>query len=471
LLFRYEASAEVFPLLEMIQTCKEHREFADEVMSFFGEKCHDELPSVHSLFFTGGVYLPLTVVDLELVTGLTDNRVTVDLATAIQDAFVIHLRIFYFHPGVKAPALNESTTADPLDRFRKRRQLHTFLKHHAGGLKQFDLMTAATRKVLSLHIASYASLLLRQCPTLQPTVFSLEQQTHYCSAVVMVWVQTPRLRELIERNIPEDLGLAEFIGQSVRSLLPHQLGKASGSQTILRVAVQLVNEWKRRLSIAGANAVASETDQQNCEFFVKVVDELSFALLLGRLSRIRFGLPRLDNEARAEVMEYYVKDVSEPPVEQLTATEDEFINNFLRRYQWVQFLMLRAEEAMRHRFESEEEATGIGELLLYFVELEKWLRPIMHNERYKGKEINQRRLIITLCQREPVYLKWNFLRVRIVMKNLTANEITEMPIRPLIGVLFSPEIKTAFQRLKKWLGFRAKIKCYPPLEGIGLIGP
>jgi hypothetical protein len=133
--------------------------------------------------------------------------------------------------------------------------------------------------------------------------------------------------------------------------------------------------------------------------------------------------------------------------------------------------MLNAEEAMRHGFESEEEVTGVDELVLYFVELEKWLIPIMDNERYGGEEITQRRLIITLCQREPVYLKWNFLRGRIVMKNLAANEINEMPISPVLGVLFGPEIRAAFKRLKRWLGFRAKIKYYPPLEGIVLNGP
>jgi hypothetical protein len=469
--FRHEGSTEVFPLLGLIETYREHPEFVDEVMSFFDEQCHGELPCAGSLFFTGGVYLPLTVVDLELITGLTSPGVTVDLSTALQDAFAIHVRTSYFPPGIRVPDLNESTTADPLEQFRRRRILHDFLSEHAGGLKQFDLMIAATRKVLALRIEAYASLLLRLCPTLQPENFAIEQMVHYCSGVVMSWIQMPKLQDFIKRSIPMDVPFPEYIKRSVGSRLPDQLGSADHSQTILRVAAEFVSEWKTQFAKRVSKTSASETDEQNCEFFIQVIDELSFALLMGRLSRIRFGLPPLDSEARAQMLEYFLKAASEPPVGQLAAADDQPVSGVLQRSRSVQLFMLSAEEVMRQRFESGDEASGIGDLLLYFLELEKWLRPIMDNERCEGDNAAQIRLIVALCQREPVYLKWNFLRVRVVMRNFTANEIKEMPMGPVIGGLFSPEIRAVCRRLKKWLGFRAKIKYYPPLEGIVLIGP
>jgi hypothetical protein len=325
-------------------------------------------------------------------------------------------------------------------------------------------MIAATRKVLSLHIDSYAALLLQRCPTLEVENFNLMQRAHYCSSVIMGWIQAPRLREFIQRAIPGQIPLHEYTEQSVTVQLPDQLGEADHTQTIMAVAANFVNEWKSQFANRASKASPSEADLHNCEFFMKIIGEISFALLMRKVSQIQFVLPQLDNQAKAQALTYFLKEVCLPPVEQLTTGDDEFVNSLLHRYRWVQLLMLSAEEAMRQRFESGEERLGVGDLLLYFMELEKWLAPIMDNERCEGDDVIQRRVIVTLCQREPVYLKWNFLRVRFVMKKLTANEVKGIPISPVMGVLFSPEVRTACKRLKRWLGFRAKIKFYPPLE-------
>jgi hypothetical protein len=243
-------------------------------MSCFDEDCYDELPSAGSLFFTGGVYLPLTIVDLEIVIGLTIDRLIVNISTALQDALVIHRRTSYFPPGIRSPDLNESTMADPLDQLKKRRDLHSFLGDHAGGLKQFDLMIAATRKVLSLHIKSYASLLLRVRPKLGLENFNLEQRAHYCSSVVIAWVQAPNLRDFIKGKIPADIPFADYIERSVGLELLDQLREGDHTQTILKVAAEFVNKWRGQFSRNASNATASEADQQNCDFFMKVIGKL-----------------------------------------------------------------------------------------------------------------------------------------------------------------------------------------------------
>jgi hypothetical protein len=66
----------------------------------------------------------------------------------------------------------------------------------------------------------------------------------------------------------------------------------------------------------------------------------------------------------------------------------------------------------------------------------------------------QRKTLLAMCQTEPVYLKWNMIKARSIVRKVRANQVEEIETGTFIGLLFDNKVIAAFRKLGNWLGLR-----------------
>jgi hypothetical protein len=123
-------------------------------------------------------------------------------------------------------------------------------------------------------------------------------------------------------------------------------------------------------------------------------------------------------------------------------------------FRWVQAMLHNGMATMERRFIKNEGGFQMGDVILYLLELGQALGLLLESGRFDGQLSTQRRILLAMCEKEPVYLKWNMIRARSVIRKLRANQVEGIQAGTVVDLLFDDKAMAAFRKLGNWLGLK-----------------
>lgn len=241
------------------------------------------------------------------------------------------------------------------------------------------------------------------------------------------------------------------IAEAAQAFVTAELKKSDDAAVMLQVGVDFLNYWRTRVGMQHRCKVSDE-NRQLCECYLRMLGSVVLAMLMEKLSRIDFGpaLPRRARDGmRKVVLDYFLAQNVEGAVEMLTE-EDVARHRVLRR------MVVSREKMMQQQCVDETDAFGIGNVMRYFLALDRLLTPVVGN----ADVGSARNVMWTLCRGQPKFHQWNWLRIaRIADEDKIAGLLRAREV-------FGQDVIAAIQRLQSWLGFRRGVRALPPLAAL-----
>jgi hypothetical protein len=453
-----EAYADVqreFPLLLELKKAN-----ARDYLTVFSTSPSTDLPTASHIFFYGGVFIPLSVVDLTIGQRLVRGARAPagDAARALEDAFRIRTRARSFPPSkLKFPSPTETGEEMTPKKLEECRQLHNFLHGIAGGLKWFDLVGRSARNLRPLHCHALVDRLLAANPRLPITQFTSGQALCFAVRQFHVYARQQMIDEL-QQAARGDVG-RHIEAELARRLAAYRTGELA--ENVYLAAGDFVTEWKQKNGGGGIAPPSRDSDVPLCRYFLDAGTALADAYFRQRVSRMHWGIvmpgfPREEQlDERTQSLEHFLKFNSEPPADPPDLGADHLARQVVAHAGAAIFLLNSAEGALRGTFLSEVDAFNFGAVLDFLTELESALTPLLEAEACQGDVALQRSLLAGICGGADFkYVRWGVLRALALMQAVEIGALTELPEIGNQGRGILERIAEPLARLRAWLGFR-----------------
>jgi hypothetical protein len=476
----YQSIRYQFVLLDELIRLRDDAIRARGVLDLFVDEIGMEMPMLSAMILYGGVRFPVTVVDLVIIEHMYELlRVMNGSATKVRevcscyetahlDAFRIRTNFsHYLHTTVTEPVACETSPHLTQKRLEEHKAMHDFLFGIAGTLKQFDALLIAQKHINQLSYRSLAHhiFIAGGCVT-QPAKFASFQHLVFAVQLFNQFPATP-FREYIGSHTPGDF--FDFHG---RELLKRVQAAIAAGETVtaalLGASLTYVNEWKVRFNADNPTAPqnlcqAMKEDAAFCQYFVDAIDQLTFSFVMNQLSGCptpiigNFPNPRTHpvealtaNLAHASAFTPFIVHSLED------AEGDADVAVILEGSPLIGFVLERADAAAHAAFDAGDHAFGIGDWIVFFIELERLMRPVLTGQVASHAILAEpdwgRKLLCAFLKgREPIYLRGWLSQALMVVRLLRAFKV---PILDRIGHPINEAILAAFANLAKWFGFK-----------------
>jgi hypothetical protein len=460
-------------LIDALVRVRENPDRAASFLDLFVPNVSIDTPKISGVILYGGVKFPLTIVDVtliqqlyELLKSLTPNPprargIRGNVETAHLDAFKFRAHFcHYLAATVSEPTGTETSPHLTRLKLQEHKAMHDFLYGIAGGLNYFDTVTATQRSINQLSYRSLGRFLFLADDCMrQPAQFASFQRGRY-SMQLFGQFAVGVFRDYVQRQTPGDFN--EFHERKLIARINAAIaGGTPPALAIVNRTLDYVNEWKERYNADNPTAQQGtcqlmKDDLPFCTFFSEAVDQLTFAFVMNGLSHCPTPIVAKSPSALAPVellrRNLALISVSNPfscPDEE--AFRDESIEDALELRPEVKFLLKQAEESARVVFEAEDHAFGIGDWIVFFIELEALIRPLLQAE--------DGQWLLTLMSamfdgKDPIHLRGWLFQARMVVTCLKAVKSSMFDDLDAIGHPLTAGIIDAFENLRKWFGFK-----------------
>jgi hypothetical protein len=417
------------------------------LLDAFQSSACTEMPRIGQIIFQKGVRFALTRVDTFLMQNVVAaNRAQekslpfaptlADSSTVLQDAFIIRRNFIHFPqsgqfklPDPPVAFVTGEMTPDVL-KFNK--TYHNALFSLAGGLKQFHTRIEAIQNILRCACRLYVYRILpsqqrgQARSLMHPVYFAQEQRVEYALCVFRTFIRR-QILPFIEKRIQPgkcDEVFREELGNRIQNLLNDP--SASITHCIMQATVDYANVWRAEYNKAqrqeiGPYSANRDTEYPQCEYVVNSINLIVLAQLLLRLSQqefpFRIPIPPPKQASPGDRFEVLQRIVSE--------AEGSYSANFTpglwRRARDtrkknrsvidqsivdIKFLVQTAERTFKEQFEKGEEKLDVGERILLFLGIERWLTPVFNVDHGQDR---QRAIIGQLCDEQEAWFFRAFL--------------------------------------------------------------
>jgi hypothetical protein len=445
------------PLLAALVSAKEH---ADDYLTLFSASPTSDLPKASHIFFYGGVFIPLSVVDLTIGQRLVQGARAPAGAPgrALEDAFRIRVRARSFPPSkLQFPSPTETGEEMTPKKLEECRELHNFLHGIAGGLKWFDLVGRSARHLQPLHCQALVDRLLRVDPRLPITQFTTAQALCFAVRQFHVYARQPMIDELqqtlrgdVNRHIETELA---------RRLAARKTGDLA--ENLYLAAGDFVSEWKQKKGGGVIAPPSRDSEVPLCRYFLDAGTALADAYFRQRVSRRHWGIvmrgfsPEEQLDERTRSLEHFLKFNSEPSVDPPDLTADFMARQAIAHAAPAIFLLNSAEGALRETFITEVDAFYFGAVLDLMIELESALTPLMDSDAFQGDLAVQRSLLAAICGGVDIrYVRWNVIRALAMLQAAELGALMDFPEIGNQGRGILERVAEPLARLRAWVGLR-----------------
>jgi hypothetical protein len=460
-------------LLTVLQRAKNDRTYARMFLDAFETTSTSVLPNASSIFFYGGVFFPITVVDLTLAQRLLmkDRAPAGRPAEAATDAFRVRMRASYYPQAtLQWPKPTEIGDEFTLKKLLECQELHNFLHKIAGGLKWFDLVGRSARNLMPLHCHALVNHRLTLNPKLpsaefpsdQALLFSIRQFEVYARANVSDAIRKAvrDYRKYIETELSKRI--------AARRTTPL-------AESVYLAAGDLVKEWREKIGQPVAMAPPSaDQDIPLAEYFLSAADALADAYFQQKVSRVHWGIsnpgfsPTEYRQERQRSVDHFLKFNAADPVPGtlLDFAGDPVVRRTLANTGLIAGLLTNAEEALRETFEAEFDAYRFGTVLDLLLDMHASLSPLLGAEEFMGDAATQRALLAAVCEGQGLpYVSWNILRAIALIEAVEAGQVPELAGLEKIGKGILDRLKAPIGEMRGWFGLRnGRLKL--PLLGV-----
>jgi hypothetical protein len=331
--------------------------------------------------------------------------------------------------------------------------------------------------VLRLQYRAFAKRLLTAQPNLNINAYKAEQIVRMAVVTIRPWVKS-FAAELVKRHKSLEAYFDHTIPDIVRAELAR--GKVAGTnlaRPLIARLVEFIGEEKAKYGKAPPPAAEFEI-YPLFEFFLTNVDSLYLVLLADRCSRMPWGMrPQASADAKmlAGCVRQYVglssgRDMAQPC---------QPFSNFAVDYLDSLNLFLITADAWLERRALASDRLGIGDILLFFLDLEPWLHAVLEDD--EVQHLNPQVILQQLCwdtqkpfapapegllPRNGAYLMWGLLKVLLLidaLRGLYVQPSAKPSVRPL-GEAFPPSLIEAFDRLRNWFQLNQQEPVIPLTE-------
>jgi hypothetical protein len=359
-----------------------------------------------------------------------------DSSTALQDAFIIRRSFVHFPQSgqfkLPEPPVEFVTGEVTPDILKFNKTYHNALFSLAGGLKQFHTRIEATQNILRW---AYRLYIFRILPLQQrgqarslthPVYFAQEQRVDYALSVFRMFIRR-QILPFIEKRIPPpkcDEVFRDELGNRIQKFLKDS--SASITHCILQATVDYANFWRVEYNKAqrqelGPYSASRDTEYPQCEYVVNSINLMVLAQLFLRLSQqefpFRIPIPppkQASPEDRFEVLRRIISEAEAGCSGHFAPGFRPRARDSQKKYKSVigesivdiKFLVQTAERMFKQQFENGEEKYGVGERILLFLEIERWLSAVFKIDHSRDR---QRAVTGQLCDGKEVWFFRAFL--------------------------------------------------------------
>jgi hypothetical protein len=284
-------------------------------------------------------------------------------------------------------------------------------------------------------------------------------------------VVTPSFRDYMESQT-----VGPFCEVHERELVKRiNAGIADGklcSTAIVHATLDYVNEWKVRFNAASPGASQGlcqpmKEDQPLCQYFVDAVDQLTFAFVMHRLSNcpnpIVTKSPKGPTDLTKALETHLARASKYQPFFGCSiedAESDTEVEVLMELHPDLRFLVRKAAAAARASFEVGDHVFGIGDWIIFFIELEKRMLPVFTGVvAQQAMTENHDWARIMMCAlfsgEEPIHLRGWLCQAAMVVRVIKSVKNPLLDDLDEIGHPISDAIVKAFENLADWFGFEA----------------
>jgi hypothetical protein len=347
-----------------------------------------------------------------------------------------------------------------LAKLQERKEMHDFLFGISGGLKQFSVVLAATRNVLSLSIRSLADKMMRVSGILaQPADFALAQWRAFGMIIFNSFI-FGRLQQYITARAS-----LEVVANEIQAKIEEGIAnKMNATDAILLGSVDYINGWRARFNRDHPQdePLTDCTDTKDveyplCQYFVDTVTDLILALTLNHVSGFQYG--RISDSPSLEKISLALSSSSNHETFAITELDDQDLDGdvgeLVAIMDDIKFFLERANQTLAD-LTSLNRIYGVGFHVSFFLGLERALRPILDGV---GNDIETTEMFRAIIGRlfggdELLFLRDALFKVLMICKLLRDIPNPIIPDLDRIGNPIQGDVSRALVNLRMWFDFQ-----------------
>jgi hypothetical protein len=379
----------------------------------------------------------------------------------------------YIHPTVREPTAREVSSHPTRKKLQEHKATHDFLLTLAASLNQLQSVALAERNILQLSYRSLAhSLFTNAGSPSDPVAFARFQRGRYGMQLFQQFASPPFLEFVRART------KGDFVKEHESALLArtHALiaRHTPPAHALVTATLEYVNEWKVRYNNENRGAPLGmcqvmKDDIPCCEYFMSAVDQLTFALMMNQLSDCPSPIVEMSSRFRVDPKEALAAKLAAAsdgaPLSRWTQeelAEDPNIETIRDITDEPSFVIQKADEAAKLLIVGGDHAFGIGDWILFFLELEALLRPIfavewVQDAIYGEPEFASKLMAGIVRGHDPMFLRGFISQAILVIGTLRGANNPLFEGLDEIGNPINQKIVTAFANLSNWFGFKMEI--------------
>jgi hypothetical protein len=447
-------------LLIELRAVRDRPDLSRRFLDAFATSANSELPLASDIFFYGGLFIPLTVVDLVIARHLHQRSSSPAAVPdgALEAAFRICSRTMYYpsssHKVSEPTEVGDEITLKTLEECRA---VHESLRKLSGGLKWFNLIGQSARHLQPLHCQSLVDRLLTLDPRLPMSQFSSAQVLQFARRQFLVYA-----RQLVVKEIEQQEGsnATKYIERELtRCLAGHR--DMDLAEAVFAAAGDVVTEWKKRKGQSNTISPPSKVaDVPLCRYFLECADALAAAYFRQRVSRMHWGIsgvpPGGPLDIRSQIVDQFLKFNVDSPSAQSVSVLDRVARKVMAQAGPASFLLLAADGAFREQFVREFDVFRFGATLDLVLEIEAALTPLLDTDAFSDSLQFQRAILQRICDGvELRYVKWNILRALALVESAEMGGIQEFPDVHIHGKRVIECLRPPLERLRAWFELRS----------------